>query len=64
MNKRGLSLDASKRRRVSLIIAVVISVMTLAGPASAAPDRADDVSNASWTHVSTSYSTTFGRSWS
>ena len=63
MKKRGLSLDGSKRRRTSLIVAVVISVMTFAAPASARPDhRADDAP--SWNHQVTHTYTTFGRSWS
>jgi hypothetical protein len=66
MKKRGLSLDGTKRRRTSLIVAVVISVMTLAAPASAwsrQPVSVDDAPSVSWTYNSTSYST-LGRSWS
>lgn len=65
MNKRGLSLDGSKRRRTSLVVAVVISVMTLAAPASAwsGQNASSDDGSPTWTHVSQSY-TTYGRSWS
>lgn len=65
MKKRGLSLDGSKRRRTSLIVAVVISVMTLAAPASAWSSRPTsvDTAQASWTSVTQTY-TTYGRSWS
>lgn len=65
MHKRGLSLDGSRRRRTSLVVAIVISVMTLAAPAGAwsgQSSSADDGS-ATWTHVTQSY-TTYGRSWS
>lgn len=64
MKKRGLSLDGVKRRRTSLVVAIVISVMTLAAPASAWSGQAPvDDGQASWTHVTQTY-TSFGRSWS
>ena len=65
MKKRGLSLDGTKRRRTSLIVAVVISVMTLAAPASAWSGQSVSVDDgqSSWTHVTQSY-TSYGRSWS
>lgn len=64
MKKRGLSLDGVKRRRTSLVVAIVISVMTLAAPASARSGQAPvDDGQASWTHVTQTY-TSFGRSWS
>ena len=63
MKKRGLSLDGTKRRRTSLIVAVVISVMTLAAPASAWSSQKASVDSGQWTSVTQSY-TTYGRSWS
>jgi hypothetical protein len=65
MKKRGLSLDGTKRRRTSLIVAVVISVMTLAAPASAWSEKtaSPDDGQPSWTNVTQTY-TTYGRSWS
>ena len=63
MKKRGLSLDGTKRRRTSLIVAVVISVMTLAAPASAWSGQQVSVDDGQWTNVTQSY-TTYGRSWS
>ena len=63
MKKRGLSLDGTKRRRTSLIVAVVISVMTLAAPASAWSGQKVSVDDGQWTNVTQSY-TTYGRSWS
>ena len=63
MKKRGLSLDGTKRRRTSLIVAVVISVMTLAAPASAWSGQTVSVDDGQWTNVTQSY-TTYGRSWS
>lgn len=63
MKKRGLSLDGAKRRRTSLIVAVVISVMTLAAPASAWSGHKVSVDDGQWTSVTQSY-TTYGRSWS
>lgn len=65
MKKRGLSLDVAKRRRSSLVVAVVISVMTLAAPASAWNGQGVSVDDApTLSHVSTSSYTTLGRSWS
>jgi hypothetical protein len=66
MKKRGLSLDGAMRRRSSLIVAVAISVMALAGPAGAWDGQRASVDVApTWTQVSTSTSyTTLGRSWS
>lgn len=64
MKKRGLSLDGTKRRRTSLIVATVISVMTLAAPASAWSEQTPvDDGQATWAHVTQTY-TTYGRSWS
>jgi hypothetical protein len=65
MKKRGLSLDGTKRRRTSLIVAVVISVMTLAAPASAWSGKTVSVDDGqpSWTNVTQTY-TSYGRSWS
>jgi hypothetical protein len=65
MKKRGLSLDGTKRRRTSLIVAVVISVMTLAAPASAWSGKTVSVDDgqSSWTNVTQTY-TSYGRSWS
>lgn len=65
MNKRGLNFDGSKRRRTSLIVAVVISVMTLAAPASAWSGQRVSVDDGapSWTNVSQTH-TSYGRSWS
>ncbi len=65
MKKRGLSLDGTKRRRTSLIVAIVISVMTFAAPASAWSGQKVSVDDGqpSWTHVTQSY-TSYGRSWS
>lgn len=59
MKNRGLSLDGARRRRTSLIVAIVISVMTLAAPATASVDDGQSTS----THVSQTY-TSYGRSWS
>jgi hypothetical protein len=63
--KRGLSLDGTKRRRTTLIVAVVISVMTLAAPASARSGKTVSVDDgqSSWTNVTQTY-TSYGRSWS
>ena len=65
MKKRGLSLDGTKRRRTSLVVAIVISVMTLAAPASAwsGQNVSVDDGQSSWTHVTQTY-TSYGRSWS
>ena len=65
MKQRGHSLDGIKRRRTSLIVAVVISVMTLAAPASAKSGQKVSVDDgqATWTHVTQTH-TSYGRSWS
>ena len=63
MKKRGLSLDGTKRRRTSLIVAIVISVMTLAAPASAWSGQKVSVDDGQWTNVTQTY-TSYGRSWS
>lgn len=62
---RGVSLGGS-RRRSALVVAVVISVMTLAAPASAASKKVDQTvdQTTSWTVETISYLTSFGRSWS
>lgn len=62
---RGVSLGGS-RRRSALVVAVVISVMTLAAPASAASKKVDHAvdQTTSWTVETVSYLTSFGRSWS
>ena len=62
---RGVSLGAP-RRRSALVVAVVISVMTLAAPASAASKKVDHAvdQTTSWTVETVSYLTSFGRSWS
>ena len=65
MKKRGLSLDGTKRRRTTLVVAIVISVMTLAAPASARPGHKVPVDDGqpTWTHVTPTH-TSYGRSWS
>jgi hypothetical protein len=61
---RGVSLGGS-RRRSALVVAIVISVMTLAAPASAAPKSERAVEQkTSWTVETVSHLTSFGRSWS
>ena len=65
MKKRGLGLNGARRRRTSLVVAIVISVMTLAAPASAWSGQKVSVDDgqSSWTHVTQTY-TSYGRSWS
>lgn len=68
MTKRGLSLDTSKRR-TSLLVVAIISVMTLAAPTSAASDQPTPIGHSSITAIDTLGSpfdsvNTYGRSWS
>lgn len=57
MNRtQGLSLD--KRSRKTVIVAMILSLLALSAPASATTDDGADVPQGS------SYTTTYGRSWS
>lgn len=56
----GLSLD--KRSRKAVIVAMILSLLALSAPASAAPG--DGLDSPGVDAPQTSYTTTYGRSWS